>query len=148
MDAKRLNQLEQDAAKELGATTQRGFHAATVLTLIQHIRECQAALKQDHANDSDAWKYAHLENGDDLVLRCLAKAYRYARNGVGQNIGQYRVLIDSAIEAALTPGEPVATLIEHHGFVDGVVRFDGVENMEQLPIGAKFYTAPPAKNTA
>jgi hypothetical protein len=45
MDAKKLNQLEQDAAKELGATTQHGFHAATVLALIQHIRECQAALK-------------------------------------------------------------------------------------------------------
>jgi hypothetical protein len=44
MDAKRLNQLEQDAAKELGATTQHGFHAATVLALIQHIRECQVAL--------------------------------------------------------------------------------------------------------
>ena len=39
--------------------------------------------------------------------------------------------------------EPVATLIDHYGFTDGVVRFDGVENMEQLPIGTKFYIAPP-----
>lgn len=38
--------------------------------------------------------------------------------------------------------EPVATLIDHYGFTDGVVRFDGVENMEQLPIGTKFYIAP------
>ena len=39
--------------------------------------------------------------------------------------------------------KPVATLVEHHGFVDGIVRFDGVENMEQLPIGTKFYTTQP-----
>jgi len=41
-------------------------------------------------------------------------------------------------------GEPVATLIEHHAFTDGIVRFDGVENMEQLPVGTKLYTTPPA----
>lgn len=39
--------------------------------------------------------------------------------------------------------EPVATLIDHFAFTDGIVRFDGVENMEQLPIGTKFYTIPP-----
>ena len=39
-------------------------------------------------------------------------------------------------------GEPVATLIEHHAFTDGIVRFDGVENMEQLPVGTKLYTKP------
>ena len=39
-------------------------------------------------------------------------------------------------------GEPVATLIEHHAFTDGIVRFDGVENMEQLPVGTKLYTTP------
>jgi hypothetical protein len=38
----------------------------------------------------------------------------------------------------------VATLIEHYAFTDGIVRFDGVENMEQLPVGTKFYTTPPA----
>jgi hypothetical protein len=38
----------------------------------------------------------------------------------------------------------VATLIEHYAFTDGIVRFDGVENMEQLPVGTKFYTAAPA----
>jgi hypothetical protein len=40
--------------------------------------------------------------------------------------------------------EHVATLIEHYAFTDGIVRFDGVENMEQLPVGTKFYTTPPA----
>jgi hypothetical protein len=39
--------------------------------------------------------------------------------------------------------EHVATLIEHYAFTDGIVRFDGVENMEQLPVGTKFYTTPP-----
>jgi len=39
--------------------------------------------------------------------------------------------------------EHVATLIEHYAFTDGIVRFDGVENMEQLPIGTKLYTTPP-----
>jgi len=42
-------------------------------------------------------------------------------------------------------GEPVATLIEHHAFTDGIVRFDGVENMEQLPVGTKLYTTPQTK---
>jgi len=39
----------------------------------------------------------------------------------------------------------VATLIEHYAFTDGIVRFDGVENMEPLPVGTKFYTTPPAQ---
>jgi len=39
-------------------------------------------------------------------------------------------------------GDPVATLIEHYAFTDGIVRFDGVENMEQLPLGTKLYTTP------
>ena len=38
--------------------------------------------------------------------------------------------------------EPSATLIEHYAFTDGIVRFDGVENMEQLPVGTKLYTKP------
>ena len=38
--------------------------------------------------------------------------------------------------------EPVATLIEHYAFTDGIVRFDGVENLEQLPVGTKLYTTP------
>ena len=38
--------------------------------------------------------------------------------------------------------EPVATLIEHLAFTDGIIRFYGVENMEQLPIGTAFYTTP------
>jgi len=42
-------------------------------------------------------------------------------------------------------GEPVATLIEHHAFTDGIVRFDGVENMEQLPVGTKLYVKPQTK---
>jgi hypothetical protein len=41
------------------------------------------------------------------------------------------------------PVQPVATLIEHYAFTDGIVRFDGVENMEQLPVGTKFYTTSP-----
>jgi hypothetical protein len=41
--------------------------------------------------------------------------------------------------------EHVATLIEHYAFTDGIVRFDGVENMEQLPVGTKFYTTPLAQ---
>jgi hypothetical protein len=41
--------------------------------------------------------------------------------------------------------EHVATLVEHYAFTDGIVRFDGVENMEQLPVGTKFYTTPPAQ---
>ncbi len=56
---------------------------------------------------------------------------------------EYAVI--TAIRARLEQPEqePVATLIDHYGFTDGVVRFDGVENMEQLPIGTKFYIAPP-----
>ena len=57
-----------------------------------------------------------------------------------------RVAAIFAMEQAIAEAEkqePVATLIEHHGFVDGIVRFDGVENMEQLPIGTKFYTTQP-----
>ena len=38
--------------------------------------------------------------------------------------------------------EPVATLIEHLAFTDGIIRFYGVENMEQLPVGTEFYTTP------
>jgi len=41
--------------------------------------------------------------------------------------------------------EPVATLIEHYAFTDGIVRFDGVKNMEQLPVGTKLYTKPQTK---
>ena len=42
--------------------------------------------------------------------------------------------------------EPVATLIEHYAFTDGIVRFDGVENLEQLPVGTKLYTTPQQEN--
>ena len=49
-----------------------------------------------------------------------------------------------ALEEALKQEQdkPVATLIEHYAFTDGIVRFDGVENLEQLPVGTKLYTTP------
>jgi hypothetical protein len=54
-------------------------------------------------------------------------------------------LCQEAADALAAPvQEHVATLIEHYAFTDGIVRFDGVENMEQLPVGTKFYTTPPA----
>ena len=49
--------------------------------------------------------------------------------------------LQEALSMYDTKPAPVATLIEHYGFTDGIVRFDGVENMEQLPIGTKLYTA-------
>jgi len=60
------------------------------------------------------------------------------------------VVNDLAIEALIEAlkqeqGDPVATLIEHYAFTDGIVRFDGVENMEQLPVGTKLYTTPQTK---
>ena len=42
--------------------------------------------------------------------------------------------------------ELMATLIEHYAFTDGIVRFDGVENMEQLPVGTKLYTTLQQRN--
>jgi len=60
------------------------------------------------------------------------------------------VVNDLAIEALIEAlkqeqGDPVATLIEHYAFTDGIVRFDGVENMEQLPVGTKLYTTPQSR---
>jgi hypothetical protein len=52
--------------------------------------------------------------------------------------------IKQALAAQPAVQEHVATLIEHYAFTDGIVRFDGVENMEQLPVGTKFYTTQPA----
>ena len=53
-----------------------------------------------------------------------------------------------ALEEALKQEQdkPVATLIEHYAFTDGIVRFDGVENMEQLPVGTKLYTTLQQRN--
>ena len=57
----------------------------------------------------------------------------------GSSIREAKEDAIKALEKALKQeqDEPVATLIEHHAFTDGIVRFDGVENMEQLPVGTK-----------
>jgi len=43
--------------------------------------------------------------------------------------------------------EPVATLVNHHGYTHGIVRFYNVENIEELPMpmGTNFYTHPQPK---
>ena len=51
-------------------------------------------------------------------------------------------------EQTALEGEPVATLIDHYGFTDGLVRFYGVENMEPLPIGTQFFTHPQPERAA
>lgn len=77
-----------------------------------------------------------------LKLAVTALEYHQSQTRPVHQTQEAITALRTAIEAA-DKQEPVATLIDHYGFTDGVVRFDGVENMEQLPIGTKFYIAPP-----
>lgn len=81
-------------------------HAAVVNGVDDSMKLVAQAIYTEPSSDicfGDNWKHASLEDGDDVVLRVLAKAYRFAATGVGQNVGQYRGLIDSAINAAQSP---------------------------------------------
>jgi hypothetical protein len=59
-------------------------------------------------------------------------------HGVG---GLARQLLESAAERLGAEEQPAAEVIEHYGFVDGVIRFKTF-NMEQLPIGTLLYASP------
>lgn len=85
----------------------------------------------------------------DEALKLALEALELAEDGLayskpvdGDKLDAAITTIKQALEAPVQ--EPVATLIDHYAFTDGIVRFDGVENMEQLPVGTKFYTALPA----
>jgi hypothetical protein len=82
-----------------------------------------------------------------------SEGYQTGRNEAIDELEQEHRLLrarNDRLEAEANTAQPapvqehVATLIEHYAFTDGIVRFDGVENMEQLPVGTKFYTTPPA----
>jgi hypothetical protein len=79
-----------------------------------------------------------------------SEGYQTGRNEAIDELEQEHRLLrarNDRLEAEANTAQPapvqehVATLIEHYAFTDGIVRFDGVENMEQLPVGTKFYTA-------
>ena len=74
---------------------------------------------------------------DDSFNPPTAKWAHNVRADALWSITSLRQAIEQAEKQA-----PVATLIEHLAFTDGIIRFYGVENMEQLPVGTEFYTTP------
>lgn len=80
----------------------------------------------------------------DEALRLALEALERVK--VEFSIHQMDTAITALREALAQPQqEPVATVVEHLGFVDGIIRFYGTENMEQLPVGTMLYTSPPAQ---